>query len=166
MLTWRSILRGAITRFIPGVGTFLGVSYFINASRDELTLTSTQLSGFAVLTLCFTAGFIATISVMRPRLHDTARADGRRTFIAGLTSVAALIAMQVLYGAHISREAFQVLAMIASALTTFAVFFPRLRSRMAHLERAENGKLFADVVELAERGPLTDAAMKRRTHMT
>lgn len=166
MVSWRSILRGAVTRFIPGVGTFLGVGYFVNASRGELTLATTQVAGFATLALWCTVGFVVTLGILRARLHDTAHIDGRRSYIAGLCTVAMLLATDVLYAAPVPRSAMWAIVTVAGALATFAVFFSRLRARMAQLERTENGQLYADVVEFAERGTPRDNARIRVSRST
>jgi hypothetical protein len=171
MVSWNTLVRGALTRFIPGVCTFLGASWIIMASRNEITVAATPIAGAASLTLWFTAGFVVTIGVLRSRLHDTAHVDGRRSFIAGFSAVPVLLAAQVLstqilYGSHMPRSAIAALAMVAGAIATFAVFFPRLRSRMAQLERAENGQLYADVVEFAERGTPRDDVSVRATRST
>lgn len=149
MISWRSILRGAATRFVPGVGAFLGASYLLTALLKGISIGSTQVAGFAMFALCLTAGYIAMLALLRQKLHATVRVTDRRSFLAGFAAVGVLVGLSMLHWSPTPPFTVDALAFLAGAATTLATFFPRLRGPMARFERTENGQLYAAVVELA-----------------
>ena len=65
MVSWNTLVRGAVTRFIPGVCTSFGASWIIMASRNEIAIATTPIARAASLTLWFTAGFVITLGMLR-----------------------------------------------------------------------------------------------------
>ncbi len=124
MTAWTSILRGAITRFIPGVLTFFGGSFLLAAAVKGITIGPVQVQGFTALGLCMTLGYCITLGLMRPSLAASAQIEGRRSLLAGLASTCVLLELGIMHGSPTPRVIMFGFATLAGTIITAAMFFP------------------------------------------
>lgn len=129
MISWRTILLGAATRFAGGIGAFLAGSFLLAAVIKGITIERAQVIGFSELILALTAGYVVTLGLLRPALQSDAGIEGRRSVIAGLGATCVYLYMGVLHAGpmpHLLRDVF---AVAAGSITTLVVFFPWLGRR-------------------------------------
>ncbi len=156
MVSWRSIARGALTRFVPGVATVATVfeaSLLLIAEIKGWRLRG-NIGDLATIVLCLPAGYILTLALVRRQLHILANVEGRRSFVAGMAAMAAILIVLLLISMVTGKATPLVAAacaVVVGAATTFAIFYSHLRHRIAHLERTDNGELLVAVEEFAER---------------
>src|SRR3954471_12745562 len=124
MISIPSIVRGAITRFIPGVLVFLGCCLYATAKIKGITLGPDQMDGLTVLTLSMTLGFAASLVSIRFILRSSAGILGRRGVLAGFISPCLLLILDMLHGSPIPHALNYSFAFVAGALTTMALFVP------------------------------------------
>jgi hypothetical protein len=127
MVDARSIIRGALTRTLPG--TLLGnagliaLSSFVRANLSAKTLALTVVTGLAVC-----CGSALTLLAMRSRLRTDAGVTGRRSFVVGLGAFCVgLTARPFLH--FVNPRGTYVLMGAAGAMLAGAVFFPWLQTK-------------------------------------
>ena len=129
MLSARDILRGALTRFLPAWLAAVTFTLAVVDGQSPFTLTSTQLLLFSFCCLASLAGYTGSLVAMRRRLRSDAAVDGRKSFVAGVCSVGALIIVFAL--PHGLRGYATVVAtyFATSAAVTLVLYAPWLRTK-------------------------------------
>lgn len=135
MITMRAILRGALTRVVPGF--LLGSAVLIGAS----SVARSSITPGRLLSLILAAGSVGigsalALIVMRRRLRDDAGVDGRRAFLVGLGSMALTLTVRP-FLPHIGIAAEYALFALSGAALSSAVFFPWLATRHADVASHE-----------------------------
>jgi hypothetical protein len=138
MISFPTILRAAVRRFIPGVLAFLGCCLYFSARVSDITLGPPQVEGLTNLVVFMTLGFGTTLHVMRRVLPRGARVDGWRSAAAGFAAPAVLLTLEMLHGGPGSHSLNYALAFVAGGCVSLASFVRRidLRSAMrrSHIE--------------------------------
>src|SRR5689334_18807365 len=96
MISAPSILRAAVTRFIPGVLLFLGCGLYFTARIKGITLGPEQIDGLTALTLFMALGFVVILVPIRRILRSTASVTGRTGVLAGFASPSLLLGLEML----------------------------------------------------------------------
>lgn len=124
MVNLRSIVRGAVTRVLPGF--LLAWTVFVASSpitRSNVTpgriVFSILLAGAAAL------GSALALGLMRRRLREDAAVDGRRGFLVGLGAMAVTLVVRP-FLPHIPAIGEFALAALSGAAVSGSVFFPWL----------------------------------------
>ena len=147
MVSMREIVRSSFGRFLPTASGLVAALLFIPVVTNPHDFS--QLSGLLLAgeVIAMTTGFLGALSVMRPNLDASATVTGRRSAIAAIAAVIALLALStVVQGVGLWR----VIAASVSvgALSGFAMFWPWLRRRISEKELRATEQ--ADVETLAE----------------
>ena len=94
-LSFESVTRGVLRRFLPGAGLIYGPLVALGAVFEP-TIRSLLFPGFLGLVGGLGLGFGLGLAVLRKRLYPDAAVDGRRALLAGLLSPFALMAASAL----------------------------------------------------------------------
>lgn len=149
MHSLRTIVRAALTRFLPGYALGILALYILGNIADRLTL---RWSFVAVAGLILTLGYMLALLPLRSRLLPGVGVEGRRSVIAGMLSpVVALMAL--LYSGPESALVALSVLVPAGALITLGIFFPWITTRWRALEAERVAS------ELAASDWRTDAAL-------
>ena len=155
MTVWSSILRGAVTRFIPGILSFYGASLLLAATLKGIEIGPAQVIGFTTMGLAMTAGYVVTLGLMRPSLDEGAEIERRRSYVAGLGATCVLLGFGILHGSPTPHWMMNMFGAVAGAVTTAAMFFPWLvRSKRSDREFVEG---FDSVRQVYLQSPATNA---------
>lgn len=163
MVTLRTILRGAVTRFLP---TATVGSVAILLAFDGKNVAAIQPAGWALmagLLLAETAGFAILLARMRYRLETTAEVGGRRSVIAGALGIVGLFVGSILVqGAGIPWAL--LIALISGAFAGGVTYLPWFQRAMCaqELESWEAVDVNALTAGEPENGPL---ALSPRQHL-
>lgn len=123
-LRWPTIVRGALTRFLPGsIASSLGLFAFLNAGTPAAWIETAGVAFAAAAAL--TVGFGAALTMLKQRLYPDADVGGRRSLLAGLLApLAIFMVMGVVGGVDLASLPWVFGAGgLAAAL---AIFFPWL----------------------------------------
>lgn len=131
MLSLKSVLRGAFTRFFPA-GTLLllvGVIPLVLSGGTGVTPYAPLIS--FLYTGSATVGYVAVLMIMRRRLSADAPVNGRPSIVAGAVSPVAIM-LGLMAGPHpgIGWISAIICAIVGGALAV-AMFFPWLARRVA-----------------------------------
>jgi hypothetical protein len=122
MITARTILRGAITRTLPGF--YVGFAVLMLALRVRVPLAGVGTT--ALLGVAATAGGALVLGALRRRLRSDAGVAGSRAFLVGVGAFAVTITAGPFVRPHGLWQYPFVLG--CGALLSVAVFFPWLGS--------------------------------------
>ncbi len=136
----RPVIKGGALRFLVGIATGLGVWYGVDALGSRMSVGSTDVLGVGNLVLCLTAGYVVTLSLLRPTAHAAEDIESKRSYLAGFMGFGILAALDllfeiihpglgVLYGRHASRIAMEAAAFTTGGFTTFGFFFFQIGQR-------------------------------------
>jgi hypothetical protein len=162
MVTLRTILRGAVTRFLPTAA--LG-SVAILLAFDGKNVAAIRPAGWALmagLLLAETAGFATFVARMRYRLETSADVEGRRSVIAGALGIVGLFVGSIFaQGAGVPWAL--LIALISGAFAGGVTYLPWVRRAMSAQELKSWEAVDVDALTASEpeNGPL---APSRRHH--
>ena len=123
MITLREILRGSLTRFLPGIALGVGILYGLARLNDRVTVGWLNLTlFFGVLTL----SYLGALMAIRMRLRADAGVAGRRSFVAGILSPAAFLCGLVLFQPRTGTGLYT-MAVCLGLVLGFGMFFPWLK---------------------------------------
>jgi len=131
MISFPTILRAAVRRFIPGVLAFLVASLYVGARTKAITLGRSQIEGLTNLVAFMTLGFTTTLLAMRRVLPRAARVDGWRSVAAGFAAPAVLLALEMLYRGPVPHSLNYTFAFVAGGCASLAPFVRRIDFRTA-----------------------------------
>ena len=137
MISFRTILRAAATRFVPGVFAFLGAGFYLTARIKGITIGPEQVEGFTALTAFLTLGFVIGVALLRPNLEKSAGVTGRRAVLAGFGATCVLLGFGVLHGSPLPHTLNYVFAFAAGCLTTLGMFLPWISPRAVAAARLD-----------------------------
>ena len=128
MISFREILKGTITRFVPGaiIGQGLMIALLLIGEPAPL-----QWRDFIVLggfTATLAAGHLGALSAMRRFMRSDADVAGRRAMISGLAAGAFHFGTAAYLNTLTISNGY-VLGVFAGAAAAFSLFFPWLQSR-------------------------------------
>ena len=124
MISLRTILRGTLTRFIPGFILGTAIFYGLVSLTDRVSVGWLNL---AVAYALVTVGYTAALAALRYRLRADADVAGRRSSVAGLLVPAAYVSGLVVLASQ-SLLSQNVLAVVIGAVLAVGMFFPWLKS--------------------------------------
>ena len=153
MVTFREIVKGAISRFLPGavVGQAAMIAFLLIGEPSGLALRDLPiLAGFTAL---MTIGHAGALGVMRRMMRDDADVSGRRALIAGLAAGAFHFGIAAAVSTFTENQGFA-LAVFSGAAAATAMFFPWIRAQRPEAEFAPS--IPADVMDEMQLPPSTD----------
>lgn len=124
MIPVRTIIRAAVTRFIPGVLAFLFGGLVFTARMKGITLEAPQIDGFTALIFFLTCGYVVGLALLRPNLERSAGVEGRRSVLAGFGATCVLLGIGVVHGSPTPHVLSDVFAFGSGALTALVLFAP------------------------------------------
>ena len=129
MISWRSILRAAFTKFLPGAaGLILIMVGVVVTYGVQLDDGWTRL--FAIEVISMAAGYAAVLGLMRRSLSPDSAPDSRKSVIVGAASAALLLAItNAVY--HWTPSALGLASLVAGGSSAGLMFFPWLQRRSA-----------------------------------
>jgi len=129
MITWRSILRGAFTRFLPGAaGLILALVAMVVARGTVLDDGWTRLLALEVASL--SAGYAVVLGFMRRQLRADAVPDSGKSMIVGAAATAVLLLVTDSIP-HWRPWSLALASFSAGGLSAALMFFPWLTRRAA-----------------------------------
>lgn len=147
MISTREIVRAGTHRFLPSAAGLIAALMFAPVIMEPSGYTIYSLITFLVELAGMTGGFVGALVVMHNRLDRSANVLGRRTVIAAVLSVVAMLALPFFI------QGFSMVRIILAtagfgALSGFAMYWPWMRRDVSEreLRAIEN----VDVEALAE----------------
>ncbi len=129
MVPFRDIIRGAVSRFLPGWLLTLVAVPLVFAPKSLLELGPVQFGLLTDYTVAAVSGYVASLFVMRHRLRTDADVLGRKGVVAGASSVGALLITSLLPHGLRSYVTIATIYFTVSAGVTLALYAPWLRSK-------------------------------------
>ena len=133
MISFREILKGTITRFVPGaiIGQGLMIALLLIGEPAPLQWRDFLVLGGFTATLA--AGHLGALSAMRRFMRSDADVAGRRAMISGLAAGAFHFGTAAYLDTLTVTNGY-VLGVFAGAAAAFSLFFPWLQSRQSGAE--------------------------------
>ena len=135
MISFREIIGGALTRFVPGavLGQAAMIAFLL---IGEPPLVLGDLGILAAFTGLMATGYAAILSAARRRLRSDANVTGRRAFITGVAAGAFHFGFAALVGTLTVNDGL-LLGVAAGAGAATLMFFPWIRLGRAAPDDAE-----------------------------
>lgn len=129
MTSFREIVRGAVSRFLPGFLLTLVAFPLLFAPRTFVELELIQIARLSGYTVAALAGYAASVLAMRSRFRPDAELVGRKSVVAGTCSVGAVLITSFLPHGLRSYATLMATYFAVSAGVTLVLFMPWLRTK-------------------------------------
>ena len=128
MISFREILKGTISRFVPGaiIGQSLMIALLLIGEPTGLGWQ--DVAPLAMFTTMLGAGHLGVLAVVRRLLRPDANVAGRRALISGLAAGAFHFGIAAYVGNLTVADGY-VLGIVAGAAGALSMFFPWIRTR-------------------------------------
>lgn len=128
MISFREILKGTITRFVPGAIIGQGLMIALLLIGEPAPLAWSDLIPLGIFTGTLAAGHLGALSAVRRFLRSDAHVSGRRALLSGLAAGAFHFGTAVYLG-NLTVTNGYVLGLVAGAAGALSMFFPWIQTR-------------------------------------